>query len=305
MARVSGTAGPGCLRKTAFDMLTRTLARVDRRWACILGQPVRYSLSPRLHTAAFAAVGLDATYDAREVAPEELPSAVEALRDATCLGANVTAPHKQAARALVDEVSEEVRALGVLNTIVQRGGRLLGDNTDAAGLARWLTSAGIDVDGRPALVLGAGGAARATVVALARLGVRSVCVLNRTPERAEALVTALAPRIGTRELSWGPIERAAEPTHAPWGIVVNATSLGHHGSAPAVHASCYSPKSVAIELVYNPPETEFMRAARAAGARVENGLGMLVHQGALSFERWTGLAAPLEAYFAAAIEVPV
>jgi shikimate dehydrogenase len=275
------------------------------RWACILGQPVRYSLSPRLHAAAFAAVGLDATYEAREVAPEDLPRAVEALREPTCLGANVTAPHKQAARALVDEVSAEVEALGVLNTIVQREGRLLGDNTDAAGLAAWMRSVDINAAGQEALVLGAGGAGRATVMALARVGARSVLVLNRSSQRAQELVTSLTPHVRGLELDWGPLERAAEPRATAWRVVVNATSLGHHGSAPVVHPSCYSPEGVAIELVYNPPETDFMRAARWAGARVENGLGMLVHQAALSFELWTGRPAPLDAYIAAAREVPV
>jgi shikimate dehydrogenase len=275
---------------------------LSRRWACILGQPVRYSLSPRLHNAAFAAVGLDAHYEAREVAPEDLPQAVEAMRTREFLGANITAPYKAAARQLMDEVSDAGRALGVINTIVPRDGRLLGDNTDAAGLAEWLTSIGIDCAGQDALILGAGGAARATVIALASLGARSARVLNRTPERAEALVTDLQPHVPELQLSWGALEEAARPCSQAPRLLINATSLGHHGAAPNVHASCYSPGSVAIELVYNPPETGFLRAARAAGARGENGLGMLVHQAALAFERWTGQDAPLEVYWKAARE---
>jgi shikimate dehydrogenase len=276
--------------------------RSRRRWACILGQPVRYSLSPRLHNAAFAAVGLDASYEAREVAPEELGQAIEAMRMRGFLGANVTAPHKAAACQLMDEVSAEARALGVINTIVPRDGQLLGDNTDAAGLAAWLRREGIDARGAEAVVLGAGGAARATVMALGQLGARSARVLNRTPERAEMLVYDLQPHVGDLRLSWGALEEAATPRVEPARLVVNATSLGHHGSAPSVDASWYSPESVAIELVYNPPETAFLTAARAAGARAENGLGMLVHQAALAFERWTGERAPLEVYWAAARE---
>jgi shikimate dehydrogenase len=276
------------------------MADSSPRWACILGQPVRYSLSPRLHNAAFAAVGLDARYEAREVAAEDLGRAIEAMRAKDFLGANITAPHKAAAGQLMDELSDAARALGVINTIVPRDSCLLGDNTDAAGLAEWLRSAGIDCAGQDAMILGAGGAARATVIALAQLDARSAKVLNRTPERAEALVNDLRPHVGQLQLGHGPLEEAARPCSQAPKLLVNATSLGHHGAAPSVHPSCYSPESVAIELVYNPPVTAFMQAARAAGARVENGLGMLIHQAALAFERWTGQPAPLAAYEQAA-----
>jgi shikimate dehydrogenase len=275
---------------------------LTRRWACILGQPVRYSLSPRLHNAAFAAVGLDATYEAREVVPEHLAQAVEELRAPGFLGANVTAPHKAPACQLMDEVSVEAQALGVINTIVPCDGRLLGDNTDAPGLADWLRSVRIDCANQEAVILGAGGAARAAVLALASLGARSARVLNRTPERAQALACDLQPHVPQLQLSHGPLDEAARPRPQPIRLLVNATSLGHHGSAPSVDASWYSPESVAIELVYNPPETAFVTAARAAGARAENGLGMLVHQAALAFERWTGQDAPLEVYWATARE---
>lgn len=266
------------------------------RWACLLGQPVAQSLSPRLHNAAFAAAGIEARYVLRETSATELPMAVSCLREPACLGANVTAPHKQAVLALLDELSEVARALGAVNTIVNTRGRLSGDNTDAGGLAGWMGQAGIDPRGQPALVLGAGGAARAAVWALGELDAASVCVLNRTPEHAARVVEALGschPRVALRA---GSLDEAARPATEACGVVVNATSLGHHGGAPSVHPSWYSPQGVAIELVYNPPMTGFMRAAQAAGARTENGLGMLVHQAALAFERWTGRPAPLEAY---------
>jgi shikimate dehydrogenase len=269
---------------------------MSHRWACLLGQPVAHSHSPALHNAAFAALGIDANYEAWDVSPDGLAKAVDALRRADCMGANVTAPHKQAAVQFVDEVSEEVVALGVLNTIVNRDGRLSGANTDARGLARWMTQSGIDPSGQPALVLGAGGAARASVWALADLGATSILVLNRTLTRADDLVNSLRPHQSRVTLRSGDLKHAAGPGHAPYGVVINATSLGHHGSAPDVHPSCYSPQSVAIELAYNPPETAFMIAARAAGARAENGLGMLLHQAALAFERWTGQTPPMDAY---------
>jgi shikimate dehydrogenase len=266
------------------------------KWACLLGQPVAHSLSPALHNAAFSSLGIDAHYDAWEIAPQALGEAVARLRDADCMGANVTAPHKQAVVAFMDEVSDEVMALGVLNTIVNQAGRLIGGNTDARGLARWMRQVHIEPAGRPALVLGAGGAARAAVWALADLQASSVRVLNRTVDRAQDVVLSLQPHLRAVELSWGALDEAAKPAAAAPAVVINATSLGHHGAAPEVHPSCYSPGSVAIELAYNPPETGFMVAARQAGARAENGLGMLLHQAALAFERWTGQAAPMAAY---------
>jgi shikimate dehydrogenase len=193
----------------------------------------------------------------------------------------------------------------VLNTIVNHAGRLLGGNTDARGLARWMRQAQIDPAGRPALVIGAGGAARAAVWALADLEASAVLVLNRTVERAEDVVTSLRPHLGNVGLAWGSIDAAAQPAPAAPGVIVNATSLGHHGAAPRVHPSWYSPEGVAIELAYNPPETAFMVAARQAGARAENGLGMLLHQAALAFERWTGQPAPMHAYETAALRTRV
>jgi shikimate dehydrogenase len=271
---------------------------VTHRWACLLGQPVAHSLSPALHNAAFASLGIDAHYEAWEVAPQALGTAVARLREDACLGGNVTAPHKQAVVAFMDEVSDEVLALGVLNTIVNQAGRLVGGNTDAQGLARWMRQAQIEPAGRPALVLGAGGAARAAVWALADLHASSILVVNRTIERAQDVVVSLRPFLGGSELCWGPLDQVAAPTPAAWHVVINATSLGHHGGAPEVHSSCYSPGSVAIELAYNPPETGFMVAARQAGARAENGLGMLLYQAALAFERWTGQAGPIDTYAA-------
>ncbi len=275
---------------------------MSRRWACLLGDPVAHSLSPALHNAAFRALGIDATYSARRVSLEELPSIVEELRARDCLGANVTAPHKQAVIALVDEVSEEVSALGALNTIVNVGGRLTGGNTDAAGLARWMRQSGIQLRGRTAVVLGAGGAARSAVWALADLGAARILVLNRTVARAQEVVSALQPRLTSVELTSGDLAQASRPTGEPRAVIINATSLGHQGGAPAVHPSWYSPDSVAIELAYNPPLTGFMVAARTAGARAENGIGMLLHQAALAFERWTGQSPPMDIYEAVAQE---
>jgi shikimate dehydrogenase len=284
--------------------VTRDRERSEHKWACLLGQPVAHSLSPLLHNAAFAAAGLDAHYEARLVAPSGLPAAVDALRVPECLGANVTAPHKQAMLALVDELSDEARTLGAVNTVINQNGRLIGANTDAAGLARWMRRSGIDPTGRPSLVLGAGGAARSAVWALADTGATDVVVLNRTVERAQTVVAELRTRLVGVELRWGGLHEAeaGAPGGPPYGVVINATSMAYFGTAPRVHHDWYSRDSTAIELAYSPPETRFMAEARAAGARAENGLGMLVHQAALAFERWTGQAAPMAAYEAAVRE---
>src|SRR5262245_58723250 len=125
---------------------------MSHRWACLLGHPVAHSLSPALHNAAFGALGIDAHYEARDVAPADVATAVHALRQDDCYGANVTAPHKQAVVPYMDELSEEVRALGVLNTIVNRDGRLGGFNTDARGFGRWMREVGIDASGANALI---------------------------------------------------------------------------------------------------------------------------------------------------------
>jgi shikimate dehydrogenase len=271
---------------------------MSHRWACLLGHPVAHSHSPALHNAAFAALGIDAHYEARDVMTADIASAVTALRQADCYGANVTAPHKQVVVPFMDALSDEVVALGVLNTIVNENGRLLGANTDARGFGRWMREVGIEARDATALVLGAGGAARAVVWALADGGAERILVVNRTPARATDLVAALQPHVEQR-LEAGSLDDAGRPSQTPWDIVVNATSLGHHGEAPTVHPSCYSPDSVAIELAYNPPVTGFMTEARAAGARAENGLGMLLHQAALALEHWTGQSAPLDVLEAA------
>jgi shikimate dehydrogenase len=277
---------------------------VNQRWAYLLGNPVGHSVSPAMHNAAFQTLGIDATYDARLVAPEALEAEVSRLRDADCLGANVTIPYKQAVVPLLDHVDDESALLGAVNTIVRESdGSLSGTDTDALGLERWMRQLGISdaVAGRDTLVLGAGGAARATVLALVRCGARAVRVHNRSPARLKALVDDLGPRVSPVRLDCGALEVAASPAASPVGVLVNATSLGLLDRAPTVDPSWYGSGSWAIDLVYNPPETPFMRNAHAAGANAENGLGMLVHQAALAFERWTGQAPPMAAMEAAAV----
>ncbi len=263
------------------------------RLAAVIGSPVRHSMSPTIHNAAFAALGLDWAYLAFEVAPGQAARALDAMRTLGLGGLSVTMPHKLDVAAAVDELTPAAAALGAANTVVPLGdGRLLGDNTDGAGFVDSLRAAGVEPAGRRVVLVGAGGAARAVAVALAAAGVTDLAVVNRTPERAIA-VAALAGAVGRVG------DAAADLAAAD--LIVNATSvgMGASGGLPFDPAGLHAGQAVA-DLVYHPLETPLLAAARAAGATPVDGLGMLVHQAARQFTRWTGREAPLGAMDAAA-----
>jgi len=262
----------------------------------VVGWPIAHSISPAMHNAAFAALGLDWCYLPFAVPPERLPDAIAGVRALGLAGVNVTVPHKQALLPLMDELTPAAATIGAGNTVIVCDGRLVGHNTDAEGFLRALREAGCDPAGVPALVLGAGGAARAVVYALLGAGAR-VTVLNRDAARAAALVRALDAG-HAHALRAGALDLATLRERAPGArLVVNATSLGmwpHVEGSPWPAALPFPADAMAYDLVYNPRETAFMRQARAAGAVAAGGLGMLVHQGAEAFERWTGLTAPVD-----------
>jgi shikimate dehydrogenase len=237
-----------------------------------------------MHGAALAAVGLDGwTYQRLPVPPELFEETVRALPGAGFAGANVTIPHKEAALALADDATPAARAIGAANTLTFSGGLIHADNTDAPGLIAALPE---PVEGRRALVLGAGGSARAAVWALLRAGAADVAVWNRTPERARRLCAELGGR---------PVE-GAEPAD----VLVNCTAAGLADPAATfkelpLTADTVGSYGCVVDLVYRPGDTALVAAARAAGKAVVDGLEILVRQGALSFESWTGRPAPLEA----------
>ena len=262
----------------------------------ILGWPVGHSLSPAIHSAAFRALGLDWAYLRFEVEPESLAAAVAGLRALGAVGANVTMPHKEAVTEHLDDVSGDARSVGAVNTIHRVGDKLIGHNTDIDGFARMVEEdAGLDLSGTRALVLGAGGAARGVVRALEALRAAEVSVAARDLERAEA-VSRLAGSIPTRALAW----EEAVGSLRQYDVVVNATPLGMKGEV-IVGPEALGPSHVVFDLVYDPPSTPLVEAARSAGARAWSGLGMLVHQAAASFRIWTGSEPPLEAMSAAAL----
>lgn len=263
------------------------------RLAAVIGSPVTHSMSPTIHNAGFAALGLDWAYVAFEVAPGRAADALAAMRTLGIAGFSVTMPHKLDVAAAVDELAPAAAALGAVNCVqLTDEGRLVGHNTDGDGFVDSLRAAGVEPAGTRAVLLGAGGAARSVAVALAAAGVADLAVVNRTADKAQ-LVADLAGGVGR-------VGDASVDVPAA-DLVVNATSIGMgaDGGLP-VDASWLRAGQAVADLVYHPLETPLLAAARAAGATPVDGLGMLVWQAARQFALWTGREAPVGAMDAAA-----
>ena len=266
------------------------------RLAAVIGDPVRHSLSPTLLNAAFAEVGLDWHFVALEVAEGRSDEALDAVRALGLAGLSVTMPHKAAVAAAVDHRTEQAEVLDAVNCVVVEGGRLVGHNTDGDGFLDGLRhDTGFDPAGRSTVVIGAGGAARAVVLALARAGAAEVAVVNRTASRAE-VAAGLAGPVGRVVLS-----DELSDTVAAADLVVNATSVGmtDDGALP-VDPESVAVGTVAVDLIYHPPETAWLAALRGRGIEAHNGLSMLVFQAAHAFRLWTGSEAPVAVMDAAA-----
>ena len=271
--------------------MARVLIGGATQVAGVIGSPIRHSRSPVIMNAAFAATGLDWVFLAFDVADGDAPAALAAMRTLGIRGLSVTMPHKEAVCRALDDVSDDARALAAVNCVVNDGGALRGESTDGPGFIDALAAtAGFDPAGRRAVVLGAGGAARAIVLALARAGAADVAVVNRTRERAAA-AAALAGSVGR-------VAEVAELAQAD--LVVNATSVGMHSDELPAPVDALHEGQVVADIVYDPLATAFLRGAAERGATTVDGLGMLVHQAAHSFRRWTGVAPPLEAMEGAA-----
>jgi shikimate dehydrogenase len=256
----------------------------------VIGHPVAHSRSPAMQNAALAALGLDGDWDygSIDVAPDRFEAEVRGLEERGFVGANVTVPHKGAALALADTLSETAREIGAANTLSFADGEIQAGNTDAEGLLAALPDS---PDGRRALVLGAGGAARAVVWALLREGAE-VAVWNRKQPRAARLCEELGGTV------------AEDPDAATFDLLVNSTSVGLAGEDPfallPLGGGDLGPDQVVVDLVYGDAPTALLAAAAGAGARTVDGIEVLVRQGALSLRAWTGREPPLEAMRAAA-----
>ena len=253
----------------------------------VIGHPIAHSRSPLIHGTWLEEHGLDGSYERIDVAPAELPAFVARLRVGEFTGGNVTVPHKEAVAALLDEVTDTARAMGAVNTLWRDGDRLCGDNTDAAGFLGHLdaTAAGWDAHVRTALVIGAGGAARAVVHALKGRGLTRILVVIRNPARAAELVAAFGQPLEARDWS----ERSACVREAD--LVVNATSLGMKGQPPLdLDLGGLRPGTIVDDIVYVPLKTALLVDAEKRGAVIVDGLGMLLHQAVPGFARWFGIA---------------
>ncbi len=250
-----------------------------------------------MHNAAFAALGLDFVYVPLAVHPDALGEAVAGLRALGFAGGNVIIPHKHAICEHLDALDESALVVGAVNTIRRVNGRLVGYNTDGPGLIRSLREAECDVGGKRAAIVGAGGAGRAVAWAVAQAGALAVAIINRTPAKAvevARLVNAASGRDVAR--SYPLDDPANQDVLAGSDIIVDTTEVGMYPRAdvpPVVPADWLLPKHIVCDITYNPRETVLLKAAQARGARTVDGLGMLVHQGAVGFELWTGHAAPV------------
>ena len=258
------------------------------RLAGVLGWPVSHSRSPRLHGVWLARHGVDGAYLPLPVRPERFEAAVRSLVDLGFAGANVTIPHKEAAFALCDVVSDVARRAGSVNTLVFRDGRIEGTSTDGFGFLESIReqAPGWQAADGPAVILGAGGAVRSVAAALLDAGCPRLTLVNRTPARAEAIA---------RELG-GPIEVATTPPLHDAALLVNGTSLGMAGEpALEIDLAPLPPQAVVADMVYVPLETPLLAQARARGLRAVDGLGMLLHQARPGFEAWFGVAPQVDA----------
>lgn len=269
----------------------------------LIGYPVAHSLSPVMHNSAFRALDMDWLYAPFPVADESLSRAVEGVRALGMRGANVTIPHKEAVIPLLDECTDAARAAGAVNTIVHERGRLIGDNTDGIGFVRSLqVEAGFDPEGARVVLFGAGGAAKAIAVALAHAGAEHIAIVNRTVARAETLAADVARQGTVAAAAFGFDEASVQNVVGDAHLLVQTTPAGMAGGGPHFEGMLPAPlqpdwlheELVVADIVYTPLETPLVKAGVARGCTIVPGWGMLLHQGAGSFVRWTGRSAPVD-----------
>jgi shikimate dehydrogenase len=268
----------------------------------VIGDPIEHSLSPAMHNAAFEHLKLDYVFLAFKVTTAEVENAMRGMRGLGIHGLNVTMPHKNAVIAYLDEVDSTAKFLGSVNTILNDNGKLLGFSTDGIGALNALRENGVNLSGKKVLLLGGGGAAKAIAFALAK-EVNELSILNRTPEKTKALTDALSGKFGKKVTAGSLAPSTIQENLQDADVLVNATSVGMH---PNVEQSLVAPQWLkpdltVMDIVYNPIETKLAKDAKVVGAKVVNGVEMLIFQGAASFEIWTGCSAPVEVMRKAAI----
>ena len=274
-------------------MSTRHLLTGHTRIVGVIGDPVEHSRSPQMHNAAFAKAELDYVYVPFHVCPNDLTDAIAGFKAINVVGINVTLPHKQAVISHLTSISREAELIGAVNTLTFTDEGIHGDNTDAPGVLRALEENGnmsVPV-GKNVVVLGAGGAARAVVVALALAGVASITIANRTVERAITLAEEMVQKTGISMQGLGLKDAQLPAAVCESMLLINTATVSMDATHPLlISADWLQPKTIVYDIVYTPPVTPLMRAAAARGCETLGGIGMLVHQGAIAFEKWTGIA---------------
>ena len=262
----------------------------------IIGDPIKHSRSPQIHNAAIVALGLDYVYVPFHVQSANLGAAIEGFKAINVVGINVTIPHKQSVIPYLDEISKEAILIGAVNTLIFRDGAIIGENTDAPGFLQAMQEEGLEVpQGSSAVVIGAGGSARAIVVALALAGVRTICITNRTVSRAVALATDLSEKTDVSIYGIGLNDPKLPDAVETSQLIVNTASTSMDVSHPLlIDPEWLEPQSIVYDIVYTPPETRLLQVAAEKGCHIIGGLGMLVHQGAIAFEKWAGVNPPVE-----------
>ncbi len=263
----------------------------------VAGDPIGESLSPIIHNAALKEMGLEDRfeYTKKRVKKDRLKFFIEDIRKGKFAGANVTIPHKRDVIEYMDELSDSASAIGAVNTIYKRDRKLIGDNTDSIGFIRSLEDEGVDFRDRTAMVLGAGGAARAVVYALGKKEVKNIIIANRSPDSAERVEDEMRGCINT-EISVITIQDVKSKLKDA-DIVVNTTPVGMKGKLVdqrVIPGNWLSPRTLVVDIVYIPPKTKLLRDAEKRGCKTISGFGMLVHQGAEALERWTGKEVPVK-----------
>jgi len=254
----------------------------------VIGDPISHSMSPMMHNDAFENLNIEGYYHAFNILPSDLEIAVRGMKAIGIEGFNVTIPHKASILPMLDRIDQLANAIGAVNTVVREGNDFVGYNSDGVGFIRSLQDRWKkDLKNEKTLIIGAGGAAKAIFYSLASEGVVKMDICNRTPDRAQALVDHCPFQCETNILD---LSEASEQL-AEYTLVIQTTSIGMSPNVNEIPLSLdnLQPHSHAVDIIYNPLETKFLREARQRGASTQNGIGMFVHQGAIAFEKWTGI----------------
>ncbi|KON86968.1 shikimate dehydrogenase [Sporosarcina globispora] len=258
----------------------------------VIGDPISHSMSPAMHNDLFKAYSIDAHYQLFHITKENLPDAIKGFRAIGIEGFNVTVPHKEAIIPLLDELDPLAESIGAVNTVVNQDGRLKGYNTDGSGYLKGLLNHKHSLNDKKMLIVGAGGAARAIYFTIAKEGTELLDICNRTPRRAEQIINDCPFRVPARVLN----RQEAEGNLETYDIIVQTTSIGMHPETDQSPLSLHKlkPGSFVSDIIYNPLETKLLKEAHSKGAGIQNGIDMFVYQGALAFEKWTGIVPDIE-----------